>query len=519
LPIYKNNTTIKAFKGDYAPVNIYKGTTKVAGWEFANVSGEGLSVSNTYNSDCSVTVNGKSTQAVTVVGKNKFDGQIANGLWGSAGFTLNSSYRANKNLIEIQPNTAYSLSGFVATNETMCGVYFYDTNKQYISGVSKLSYTTPANCKYVGFSVLHTRYVGVNTQFEIAPSPTTYEAYIPNSPSPEYPSAINSTANFNLVSYVDNLFDQNTILPQNGWVKQSDGSFYVDVCGTVNQKILWSNVGNYTGKLSISYKVKYKYDKTESASRGVILNIVYSDGTTSYWELAPNWATWSKEYEEYKMVTYSKTVSKIIWAYGTGSNSTWVKDIMIKKSETLVPYKVFNGITTNFPYILRSLPDGTKDYIEIDDVTKTARLVRNVGEIILNGSENWGLNGDSGDRYLIDLPLSAQSGYTVIDASCSHYPYKTSVWQTAGTENGFLTAFVSGFAAQRLYIRSIDYKSVAAFKAFLASNPVKVQYKLATPIVTNLNYEAVKQYYPHTNVYSSATVQPLLNGRFRILGN
>jgi len=535
LPIYKNNTAIKAFKGDYAPVNIYKGTTKIAGWEFANVSGESLSVSNTYNGDCSVIINGKSTQAVTVVGKNKFDGQIANGYWPggieSSGvkvyFLESASIRSFKNLIPVKPNTTYTVSGLatsmnnnirqITANMYWAGIDFNGVN----------TFTTSANCYFINIYCLLSHYVGVNMQLEEGATATSYTPYIPNSPSPEYPSAINSTANFNLVSYVENLFDQNTILPQNGWVKQSDGSFYVDVCGTVNQKILWSNVGNYTGKLSVSYKVKYKYDKTESASRGVILNIVYSDGTTSYWELAPNWATWSKEYEEYKMVTYNKTVSKIIWAYGTGSNSTWVKDIMIKKSETLVPYKAFNGITINFPYILRSLPDGACDYIEIDDVAKTAKLVRNVGEIIFDGSadENWTWvqNLDNASDFCscyipkTGIPCNLNNANEIM--MCTHVPYvySATVYRYRKTL-GFM-GFVdnSAFAIFTLPISVVN--NLATWKSMLSQNPVKVQYKLVTPIITSLSYEAVKQYYPHTNIYSSATVQPLIEGKFRIIGN
>ena len=46
----------------------------------------------------------------------------------------------------------------------------------------------------------------------------------------------------------------------------------------------------------------------------------------------------------------------------------------------------------------------------------------------------------------------------------------------------------------------------------------KFIYKLATPIISPLTYTAVKQYYPQTNIYTNATVQPTLEGKFRVIG-
>lgn len=47
--LYKGTNKIKAFKGDYKPVNIYKGESKIVGWEWKEQSGTDLEISNTYN--------------------------------------------------------------------------------------------------------------------------------------------------------------------------------------------------------------------------------------------------------------------------------------------------------------------------------------------------------------------------------------------------------------------------------------------------------------------------------------
>ena len=50
MPIYRGTTPLKAYKGDMQPVNVYKGSTKVAGWHSASYSGTSpLTVDCDYN--------------------------------------------------------------------------------------------------------------------------------------------------------------------------------------------------------------------------------------------------------------------------------------------------------------------------------------------------------------------------------------------------------------------------------------------------------------------------------------
>ena len=61
--IYKNNSPVKAYKGDYKPINIYRGDTKVAGWDWSEKSGEIIEFPNTYNDAVTVLqIVGKSVQ-------------------------------------------------------------------------------------------------------------------------------------------------------------------------------------------------------------------------------------------------------------------------------------------------------------------------------------------------------------------------------------------------------------------------------------------------------------------------
>ena len=79
------------------------------------------------------------------------------------------------------------------------------------------------------------------------------------------------------------------------------------------------------------------------------------------------------------------------------------------------------GNTINIPYTLRSLPDGTKDYIEVDDIAKTAKLATNIGELILNGSEDWRLQAQYNritGLYCYSMAISDKLNGLVI---CSHF--------------------------------------------------------------------------------------------------
>lgn len=66
MPIYKNNNVLIAYKGDYKPVNIYKGGEKIAGWEERTYTGTDLVITDTYDDDFhSLVLSGRYEQAGT----------------------------------------------------------------------------------------------------------------------------------------------------------------------------------------------------------------------------------------------------------------------------------------------------------------------------------------------------------------------------------------------------------------------------------------------------------------------
>ena len=146
------------------------------------------------------------------------------------------------------------------------------------------------------------------------------------------------------------VFPESTILEPQGWVKQEDGSWYVKYASTPYKKIIYDNTDNYSGQLFISYVYRY-LDKT-LIHQGAVIHIEYMDGTTEFLNtrITDEWTT------VYNITKLGKPIKKLSWIHGTGSQSTWIKDIVIAKIDELdlLPEKYYyddsnysniNGVT------------------------------------------------------------------------------------------------------------------------------------------------------------------------------
>ena len=155
-------------------------------------------------------------------------------------------------------------------------------------------------------------------------------------PTPDNPVDIESVGD-----KTKNLFDPSILIEQ-GWTKEEDGSYYVKNNATVHQKKLWENTEGYTGQLRISYKLKYLKGIEETGLFGSRILIVYKDGSNGYVSLKDTGGLTEWKTVDLNTVSdASKKIDYIMWMYGMDSNSTWVKDIMITKdikSDEYEPY-------------------------------------------------------------------------------------------------------------------------------------------------------------------------------------
>lgn len=169
------------------------------------------------------------------------------------------------------------------------------------------------------------------------------------------------------------------------------------------------------------------------------------------------------------------------------------------------PFKS-NILTVNEDLELRGIGD-VKDELNLI----TGELTQRIGEVVLNGSENW-RDANTGQekpvntiRFVTDLKDKAVSSLNIItdDFSLSNITSYDTDLETIQTTSGLL------------YIRILKSKlsslSVDGFKAWLSRNPITVQYPLATESIKTVDVQGFPFSYENGHVIlSSGSTEPSL---------
>lgn len=253
--------------------------------------------------------------------------------------------------LEVKPSTVYTFS--IKTLEPLANVSFgineLDITKRTMISYTKASnqipftFTTKSSTHFLTIYVKRTNNNEVcsgtfKPQLELGSTATDYEPICYKIP---------------ILSMGENLIDADSVLTAQGWEKQDDDSYYVASNTTVYQKKLWENTEGYTGQINVEYSFKFLKDYTE-AYCGSHLRITYTDGTYTSVSLSNNQFPsdkWMRPDKTNSISEEGKIVDYISWYYGTGSNSTWVRDVVISK------------VINNFPqtidlYLSAPLKDG-----------------------------------------------------------------------------------------------------------------------------------------------------------------
>lgn len=559
--LYLGDKKATLFKGDRRPVSLYLGDKKVTGYEYAEQTGEHLDFEGTYNDTASVVINGKSEQVQSVWATNLIEnGDFNSGMsgWsyymnppqiisGRAYFERELSGEENivslaKHEVQTIANHRYyysleleqvkqgNLTYGLLNNTGLPSLLF--NFKDYNPGNHKLSdiFTiTQSGYFYINctteseFYIDNIIVIDLTETFGAGQEPSKeecdvlfadyfegksrvsvdVETYAPNSPSPNYPSPIKSVEPFDLVSCGKNLWDG---ILEEGYIDPSTG---------VNQN--WSGYKR-SSYMPIPSNVDYTFT-CNKPGQGAFFAIYYDKNKNhlSYHNLII-WASPIKRTTpigtSYIRIT---GVDRVIDNLGDKTK--------LEIGSIATPYTPFRGMSTvHFPYTLRSLPDGTRDYIEIDNINKTAKLYRNVGERILTATDEvqYSLNDDFREMVRFYIPNQGA-------ALENHIPMCTYFIGKAGAVSTGDGVCISCNAAPRIYL-VIDYLTISAtssntsdefialFKNWLSTKNVDVFYKLTTPQITELDYNAVKTYYPYTQIYTTGSdISPDLDVTVRVI--
>ena len=382
---------------------------------------------------------------------------------GSTGEIVNSSASNISDYIEIEANKPFSLSYYYNTLMVIAirTIAYYDADENFLKGipydpVNKLITLTPPNgAKFVRFSYDKNCY-----DIQLVKG-TKEKPYNP----------------FSCISYKNNgnnWFNDNKFVKDNfNNVVEVENGYTFDVI---------KNKSIYTiEKAKPNTQYIFKGRISSSIGADLYIHFNYTDGTKKFGvEIIKSGAFDTT----FNLTTDgTKTLQSIEFGmYGYGNYKTYTfKDFMLSEvDDAYEPYQeqIFSlDLKGNW---VGKISDDIKDYLVTDK--KRLWLVKNVGKVVLDGSENW--ISDETNRFyivknaLIDKGIITQTPSIIYS---NRFIYKETAWSGKGT----MGISVSG-ALWCVMTDNFSITSVLDFKTWLSNNNVELYYQLAKPQIIEL---------------------------------
>lgn len=373
---------------------------------------------------------------------------------------------------KVKPNTKYSISWSDGGN---IGIGFYTSSGEYISHVyNDVSYpfTTPENCEVI--TVVLRPDTGKNTtyksiQLEESTTPTSYEPY-----GYKIPVKVNGK----------NLFNINNVVSSSNVKNNNDGTL------SVTPQATSSGVYASEPKTLRDYAPNLEVEKTYvlSANTTGTGNRIYLNITKRAWQFGKSLT-----------LTEDDLNSAVVW-YANGTDTSFtatISNIQIEEGTVATDYEPYIGSSTTNIYLdepLRKVGNYA-DYIDF----ASGKVVRNVKETTLNGTENWSLYS-GGYSFVVSIPDSIKKYQSSLS---THFKNVSYAW--AATYNGKFDIYSDHDSVSNKYFRQPNgsVTTVARFKQWLESEitqgtPVRLVYTLASPIEQTMKLPQL--YIPQGNV-------------------
>ena len=287
---------------------------------------------------------------------------------------------------------------------------------------------------------------------------------------------------FSYISYKvnrKNLFDENEFYKSNfNNVVKVENGYNFDVIKSQNVYTL--------GKVkpNTPYTFKGKIIGTSGASLSI--TVEYTDGTKKY-----AYETFGDN--SFKITTDgTKTLKSITFAFynqGNFKNYTFEEVMLSEYDDDYEPYQeqiVPLDLKGNW---VGAINDDIKDYLVTDK--KKFWLVKNVGKVVLDGSENWILHSNSGDSYRYWLKdsylennfsniftniVKSGEGDLLGNIFCTHFTQSL----FSGTRIGTFSINIVDANYNIWFLLNVTETSVDNLKTWLSNNNVEVYYPTAT---------------------------------------
>lgn len=313
----------------------------------------------------------------------------------------------------------------------------------------------------------------------------------PVSPSPDYPSEIESVGTYNeetgkyeiqVKDVGKNLFDISKVITN--WNNSINSGIRNNNDGTLTI----SSPPTSTTSIALSPNTLKDYCPNLQVGDVVYLNAT-TTGTNKYIYLDVSVSLWN--FGTKRTITQNDLDSKVYW-YASGVNTTaTISDIMISTDGG--EYEPYQENTLNIDLQgneLCSLPNNVKDELVIEN--GRAKIIKRIGKVVLNGSEsNWynysPINNDTTMLFQLLTPLpNAKEIYATSRLSLISDRFDTyNCYDPSNTKEG-ICHHADKLVQIRIEKSRLSTQNVVGFKTWLSNNNVEVYYQLATPTEIDL---------------------------------
>ena len=169
------------------------------------------------------------------------------------------------------------------------------------------------------------------------------------------------------------------------------------------------------------------------------------------------------------------------------SNTVTVKNIQLELGSTATPYEPYSEV------VLRGIGD-VKDTLD----GNTGELTQRIGEVVLDGGENWTLYSDTQINtvsFRLSLMDGAKQPTNDIKYVCDNFKVLSyaEVSMNKDSEWTFYNPNGSAIVFFNILCNKLESNDVNGFKKWLSENPTTIQYPLATPIIKTVDLSILDQ--------------------------
>ena len=345
-----------------------------------------------------------------------------------------------------------------------------------------------------------------------------YEPYTGGqpSPNPDYPQEIKTiTDSLNITSCNKNIFDKND---ENMFLKD----LVPDNKGLISQGTTSISQPNYIKTIIMKCKPNTAYSISKLASKTFY---IYESEEIPSVNYQTRLVVGISNLSNYSFTT-SKSAKYILFKfYNTWTNELYTYDeilssVQIEQSSTPTPSEqhLQSQIEANLPKgeFIGKIDDTYKDTLKVEyneeDGQYHLNLYKNIGKVVLNGSESFNLQ--SINNYGI-ANFNYKTGLSpkLIDFNTMSNYFKKQTTSISNTKTeGIYFQYQSEFF---LRIESTKVSTVEQFKTWLSTHNTEVYYALETPYVLDLGVVDMPITYDEvTNIFTDSDLMPTINAKY-----